>query len=500
VYFTHRQLNKVYFSKTLFQTCVSISIILFAQPEVWARERTKIDDHSQLQNLYPLSQNDRPQVPTEPLIQITGVKLNPTAAGIEVVLESNRKTTALPTTRTEGNTFIAELQNTVLTLPQGERFQVENPSAGVTSVSVTQIDATTVRVSVVGEQTTPTATVTLSPSATAQQLEAPEEGEEELVVTEQQRGYRVPNASTATKTDTPIRDIPASIQVIPREIIQDQAATNVKETLRNVSGITYSSSSGNRSESFILRGFDAQQFENGFRNDFFSQRTERDLANIEQVEVLKGPASILFGRLEPSGVVNFVTKQPLRDPLYDLSFTAGSYSFYRPTADLSGPLTADKNLAYRFNIAYENAGSFRDRVQSERIFLAPTLSWQISPDTKLSFEVTHLRDRRPIDRGIVVLSNNQIADIPISRVLGDPTQQESFTESRATLALEHRFNPNLSLKSAFRYSNATENGPGCTLQIFGPSEDDQNFPVSECFGRQDYNRPVRKLNQDKKRW
>jgi iron complex outermembrane receptor protein len=88
--------------------------------------------------------------------------------------------------------------------------------------------------------------------------------------------------------------------VIPREIIQDQGATNVKETLRNVSGVTYSSSSGNRSEDFILRGFDAQQFENGFRNDFFSQRTERDLANIEQVEVLKGPASILFGRLEPS--------------------------------------------------------------------------------------------------------------------------------------------------------------------------------------------------------
>jgi iron complex outermembrane receptor protein len=86
-----------------------------------------------------------------------------------------------------------------------------------------------------------------------------------------------------------------------------------------------------------------------------------------------------------------------------------------------------------------------------------------------------------------VLSNNQIADIPISRVLGDPTQQESFTETRATLALEHRFNSNISLKTAFRYTNATENGPGCTLQIFGSSDDDRNYPVSQCFGRQDYN-------------
>ncbi len=433
------------------------------------------------------------QETTATVVKITGVKLNPTVAGLEVVLESDLTSTVVPVTRTEGNLFIAELKNAVLTLPEGQGFQAINPAAGITRVSVTQVNETTIEVSVVGTEKTPTATVKVTEATMAQQPAPTEsiEGEEEIVATgEQETGYRVPNASTATKTDTPIRDIPASIQVIPREVIRDQGATNIRETLRNVSGVTYSSSSGNRGERFVLRGFEAEQFENGFRNDFFSSRTQRELAHIQQVEVLKGPASILFGRVEPSGVVNFVTKQPLLEPLYELGFTAGSFSFFRPTADLSGPITKDKNLAYRFNIAYENAGSFRDRVQSDRIFLAPSLSWQISPDTKFSFDVTHLRDKRPIDRGIVVLSNNQIANIPISRVLGDPTQQEDFTETRATLALEHRFSSNISLKSAFRYTNATEDGPGCTLQIFDASNDDQNYPVSQCFGRQDYNRPL----------
>jgi iron complex outermembrane recepter protein len=424
--------------------------------------------------------------------KITGVSIQTTATGIEIKLETTAADSLPSSAQVEGNTLVTEIDNAVLALPEGQPFRQKTPAEGITEVTVTQVAPTQVQVKVTGIDTPPVADVTTGEKGIvlAVTLGLSEEEEVEITVTaekEQEEGYRTPNATTATKTDTPIRDIPASIQVVPRAVIRDQGATNVRETIRNVSGVTYSSSSGNRAESFSLRGFSAEQFENGFRNDFFSTRTQRDLANIEQVEVLKGPASILFGRVEPSGVVNFVTKKPLSDPFYELDFTAGSFDFYRPSADISGPLTKDKNLAYRLNLAYENAGSFRDRVQTERLFLAPSLSWQVGPDTKLSFDVTHLRDQRPIDRGIVVLSNNQIANIPISRVLGDPTQQEDFTETRATLALEHQFNSNLSLKSAFRYSNATENGPGCTLEIFGPSEDDRNFPLGECFGRQDYN-------------
>ncbi|MBE9167100.1 TonB-dependent siderophore receptor [Pleurocapsales cyanobacterium LEGE 06147] len=360
-------------------------------------------------------------------------------------------------------------------------------------VTVNTVDENSIQIRITGEKQAPTAEVvpgrddlvlSIIPQKAAAQTEADEEIEV-IATGEGEDNYFVPDANTATRTDTPIRDIPASIQVVPREVIRDQGATSTREAVRNVSGVTFSSAVGNRSEQFIMRGFTANRFLNGFREDFLSTRTQTDLANIERIEVLKGPASVLFGRAEPSGIINFITKQPLREPFYELSFTAGSFDFYRPALDFSGPLTDDKRLAYRLNVAYENAGSFRDFVDTERFFIAPTLSYRIGDNTTLSLEVSHLDDARPIDRGLVVLSNNQIADIPISRLLGKASDQQ-FAETRAVLYFDHRFNPNLSLRSAFRYTEASEKRPDGSLQISEESPDDRNFPVRDYFGTQLY--------------
>jgi iron complex outermembrane receptor protein len=428
--------------------------------------------------------------PSTAAVKVTGVKLERAENGLDITLETaDGKPLQVDATkfRAEGKSLIADIPNAALALPNAQEFSADNPTGEIATVRVTQADASTIRVSVVGTTALPKSDVTLKVGGLAYSLNPEgETPEEELVVTgEGQRGYRVPNASTATKTDTPIRDIPASIQVIPQAVIRDQGATSIRETVRNVSGVTFATSFGNRREDFITRGFEADQFENGFSTSSV-QRTQTDLANIERIEVLKGPASVLFGLADPSGIINFVTKQPLRDPFYELNFTAGSYGFYRPTLDFSGPLTADKNLAYRLNIAYENAGSFRDRVQTERIFVAPTLAWQLSPDTKVSLEVSYLHDARPIDRGLVVLSNNRVADIPISRYLGDPEKQENFNETRIALYLDQRFNPNLSMRSALRYTVSTESGPGATLQIFGGSDNDRDFSLFDSIGNQHY--------------
>jgi iron complex outermembrane receptor protein len=423
-------------------------------------------------------------------VQVTSVALNRTDKGLEIALQTAEgKPLQVDATkfRTEGTSLIADIPNAVLALPEGQAFSADNPTADIATVRVTQQDANTIRISVAGTDKPPTSEVTLKAGEFAYSLNPEaDEPDEEIVVTGQQDGYRVPNATTATKTDTPIRDIPASIQVIPQEVIRDQNATSIREVVRNVSGVTFSTSAGNRAEQFIARGFGAERFLNGFREDFFSTRTQTELANIDRIEVLKGPASVLFGQANPSGIINFVTKQPLRDPFYNVSFTAGSFSFYRPTLDFSGPLTADRTLAYRLNIAYENAGSFRDRVQTERFFVAPTLTWQISPDTRIGLEVSYLHDARPIDRGLVVLSNNRVANIPFSRYLGDPERREDFNETRAAIYFDHRFNPNLSLRSALRYTVSTESGIGATLQITGGSRNDRNFPLTDFIGDQYY--------------
>ncbi len=427
------------------------------------------------------------------LVQINGVRLEETETGLQVVLETADGTLTTPTTVATGNALTAEIPNAVLVLPEGNAFEAPNPAPGISRVSVTSVLGDQVRVEIAGTGAPPTAEITSSASDLTFEVTpdsvntAEEDAEVEITVTAEQADsdYFVPDAGV-NRTGIPIFDTPASVQVVPEKVIEDQGATNARDILRNVSGINFSTASGGRSEDFIIRGFLSNQFRNGFRDDFFSSRTETELANIDRVEVLKGPASVLFGRAEPSGIINFVTKKPLQEPLYELSFTAGSFDFYRPTLDFSGPLTEDGNLAYRLNAAYENAGSFRDGVQTERFFIAPTLSWQISPDTKLGLEFSYLNDTRPVDRGLVILNNNEVANIPSSSFLGDPEVREDFEETRTELYLDHRFNSNLSLRSLLRYTTATESGPGGTSQIVGDSIDDRNFPVSEFRGDQFY--------------
>lgn len=393
-------------------------------------------------------------------IEVTGVILNPTATGIEVILETTIGKIAAPAAQTQDNLRYFDIPNATLSLPNNQEFRVDNPAEGIAKVTVSQASASYVRVLVTGINSVPTAQLTFKEASSIASTPTIETELEITVIGRTKKGYRGSNTATATKTDTPLRDIPQSIQIIPQQVIKDRGATNIREAVQNVSGVTLSNSSGNRAEQFTVRGFDTPQFENGFRNDFYVNRTQIELANIDRIEVLKGPASVLFGVAEPSGIINIVTKQPLTTPFSEVSLTTGSYNFFRPTLDVSGPLTDDKKLAYRINIATENAGSFRDRVKTDRFFIAPTLAWQISPDTKIGLEFNYLRDSRPLDRGLVVLNNNQIADIPIDRYLGDPTIQYNTSQSKTTLALDHRFNPNLSLRSAIRYTAATDSGPG----------------------------------------
>jgi iron complex outermembrane recepter protein len=165
------------------------------------------------------------------------------------------------------------------------------------------------------------------------------------VVTGEGDSYRVPNASTATRTDTPLRDIPQSIQVVPQEVLRDRNAQNVFEAVETVSGVLDGSNNyGAPGGTNIIRGFisfDSGNLRNGFRDyDYYSVSS---IGTIEQVEVLKGPASVLFSAQEPGGVINTVTKKPLNTPYYNVEFQAGNYGFYQPSVDLSGPLTKDGN-------------------------------------------------------------------------------------------------------------------------------------------------------------
>jgi iron complex outermembrane receptor protein len=287
----------------------------------------------------------------------------------------------------------------------------------------------------------------------AQQPTTPTEGEEqEIVVTgEQEAGYSVPNASTATKTDTPLRDIPQSIQVVPQQVLKDQQVIRVGDALQNVSGVNNIGSYSGYEESINIRGFRVDTYQGGYFRDGIRLLNFGfpETANLERIEVLKGPASVLFGQAQPGGIVNLVTKKPLREPFYFLEGTIGNHDTYRGAIDLSGPLNDSKTLLYRLNVFYENAGSFRDFVESDRLFIAPVITWNISPNTSLTIDAEFLDDTRTMDDGIPAIGDRP-ADIPRSRFLSEPFSEFTKQEYRIGYLFDHRFNDNLSVRHAFR--------------------------------------------------
>ncbi|MEH2290677.1 TonB-dependent siderophore receptor [Nostoc sp.] len=420
--------------------------------------------------------------PQTEVVQVTGVKANPTAKGVEVILQTSKGEQLQITNRSAGNNFIADIPNAQLRLPSGEAFtfRSEKPIAGVSEITVTNFDANTIRVTVIGEASLPTVelydsanegiifSVATAASIAQQQPQTQQiqpanqpptqtqpsqpstQGDEpiELVVTGEQDGYRVPDATTATKTDTPLRDIPQSIQVIPQQVIKDQQITRISDALRNVSGVTPQGSYAGNTENYVLRGFVTS---NNLRNGFAVQDNYISPTTVEQVEVLKGPASVLYGQFEPGGVVNYITKQPLTTPYHSAEFTLGNYDYYRAAIDFSQPLTADKKVLSRLNIAYENFGGFVDFVNGESYSIAPVVSFQLSDDTNLTLEYEHNTVNRTFYDGLPPV--RQTFQVPISRFLEEPGDSYNFQSDAGTITLKHRFSDNFQFRSALSINN-----------------------------------------------
>lgn len=305
--------------------------------------------------------------------------------------------------------------------------------------------------------------------------------------------YNLPNASTATKTDTPIMETPFSVQVVPKQVLEDTQAVRPGDALNYVSGIYQgTANSGDWLDWSRRRGFDnypAGDYRNGAPFPLGGAWGGRDLANVERVEALKGPASLLYGLTAPGGVVNYVTKQPLATPYYSLQQQFGSYDFYRTTVDATGPITDDKSLLYRINLAYKDANSFRGMVSSDRIFIAPTVTWNISPKTQVNFELEYDYGHVVFDRGIPAIGNRP-ADVPRSRFLGEADPRSTFERVLVGMNWSHAFNDNWTLSHRFTAvyngietyaANPTGlNTDNRMLNIFGvvghrPPEDDASY-------------------------
>jgi iron complex outermembrane receptor protein len=256
--------------------------------------------------------------------------------------------------------------------------------------------------------------------------------------------YSATNSSTAMKTDTPILKTPYSVQVVPQQVIVDQQATRVEDAVKNVSGVQLPWNGG-QYQDFVIRGFGTRNTR--FRNGVRIGPSNFDMANVDRIEVLKGPAAMLYGRTEPGGMINVVTRRPQATPSYHLQQQFGNYDYYRTTFGATGQLDEQGSLLYRFDGSYLNAGSFRDFIDNERVFLAPSVIFAPTQEDELKLDFEYQRDIAPYDNGIPAIYGH-IADVPINRNYTNPGFGNDGLDRRLVdFSWTHRFDENWKAKS-----------------------------------------------------
>lgn len=225
---------------------------------------------------------------------------------------------------------------------------------------------------------------------------------------------RIPG-ETATKSGAPVLQTPFAVNIVPRELLDLRNVSNIGEAAETISGVQRTIGfSGN--QRFRIRGFQAvSTLRDGFRQSV--SQPEIDLQGVDSIEVLKGPASALYGRFEPGGVINFVSKRPQEDAAHVATFTAGAYDYARAGLDLNAPLRADGSLLGRFNVGYEDAGSFRDGIDNRQLYVAPVIDWRPDADTSLLLRAEYLDRDAAFDRGLG--NSSRFLDLPLGRNFGE---------------------------------------------------------------------------------
>ena len=261
-------------------------------------------------------------------------------------------------------------------------------------------------------------------------------------------GYATAYSTTATKTNTLLRDIPQSITVVTRELIRDQSMQSMADVARYVPGVGVSQGEGNR-DALVFRG-------NRSTGDFFTDGVRddvqyfRDLYNIERVEVLKGANGMIFGRGGSGGVINRVTKQAGWDPIREFSFEGGSFDKKRATVDVGHAI--NDVAAVRFNSMYENSGSYRNGVNLERFGISPTVTLKPSHQTNIILGMEHFQDHRTSDRGIPSLNGAPVNTSP-STFFGDPRRSKAdVTVTSFNALIEHKFNSGFTFRNRTNYA------------------------------------------------
>jgi catecholate siderophore receptor len=265
---------------------------------------------------------------------------------------------------------------------------------------------------------------------------------------EQETGYQAPTATVGKMPQAP-RDVPQSLTVIPGSLMRDQGVATLQEALQNAPGITFAAGEGGRiGDNMTLRGFPiyGDLYLDGIRD---VAQYNRETFNLQRVEVLRGSASMLFGRGSTGGVVNQVSKMPMLEDRYRAAFTLGSYDYMRATVDLNKVVAP--TAALRLNAMWHDADSFRgEGPHYGRWGVAPSFTWGLGTRTEFNLSYYYLKEDNIPDFGVPYFQGRPL-DVPVDRFYGFANgAYERYETSIVTASLTHHFSPDTTLKTVLR--------------------------------------------------
>ncbi|WP_110968698.1 TonB-dependent siderophore receptor [Pseudomonas huaxiensis] len=274
------------------------------------------------------------------------------------------------------------------------------------------------------------------------------------------QGYKATRSASATRTDTALHETPQSISVVPRDVLEDTASTRLQDALDYAGGVGRANNFGGQGLTTVtVRGFTTGEY---YRNGFPMNRgypNAPDANSVERLEVIRGPATSLYGRGDPGGTFNVVSKQPLPETKVTLGSQFDDQGMHRATLDATGPLNQDGSLAYRLNILGEGGDSFRDDVESERYEVAPVLSWQVNDATKIIFEGDFMRNNHPLDRGLTRYTTQTGSASRDTNIWEKGSDNLLHNDNdMAQLRFEHALNDNWTLGGGFQWLDGTLQG------------------------------------------
>ncbi|HFK5512463.1 TonB-dependent receptor [Elizabethkingia anophelis] len=263
----------------------------------------------------------------------------------------------------------------------------------------------------------------------------------------------------STKSNLTVMETPQPIAIVTHEIIEQQQAKQLSDVLQNVNGIYVTSSRGNSQDSFGGRGFilgNDNIFKNGAR---VNSGVFPEVSGLERVEVLKGANAMLYGNTAAGGIINMVTKKPRFQTGGSFSLSGGSWNTYKPTFDVYGPIS--KDVAFRLNGTYETAKSFRDHISSEKIYLNPSILFNIGKKSQLIVEGDYLINNFTPDFGIGSITNKDGSYsmntlLPRNAFLGANWQYQDVKQASTNITFNHQISNNWSLNVITSYQNYTK--------------------------------------------